>query len=289
MTDNLSKLLEPELNQKSAPESGEITLSKSVDPKLSDSDDKIAVAVAPDESNLEIQDFKTQETLSTPVVSSKILGKRSKPSGASKSKAKQASLVQPTLKEFGSKSLKKDKKKPDQIFKSQEELQRERKNLLKRLRNQKKRDAKVEEKSQESNPSPVVKSQEQLQKERNQNFLRRLTNPKKKDPNVEELSEESDQFQLVEPSFIESKTNLVESRDEILSSLKDLLKAESQIFSFQREAEMRIAQQSVELLKSYEKVLNKRLQDRMKIYSDVLCGKQNSLKEEDSKFENKLS
>ena len=54
MTDNLSKLLEPELNQKSAPESGEITLSKSVDPKLSDSDDKIAVAVAPDESNLEI-------------------------------------------------------------------------------------------------------------------------------------------------------------------------------------------------------------------------------------------
>ena len=161
--------------------------------------------------------------------------------------------------------------------------------MLKRLRNQKKRDAKVEEKSQESNPSPVVKSQEQLQKERNQNFLRRLTNPKKKDPNIEELSEESDQFQLVDPSVIESKTNLVESRDEILSSLKDLLKAESQIFSFQREAEMRIAQQSVELLKSYEKVLNKRLQDRMKIYSDVLCGKQNSLKEEDSKFENKLS
>ena len=85
MTDNLSKLLEPEINEKSVPESGEITLSKSVDPQLSNSDDKIAVAVPPEESNLEIQDLKTQDTLSTPVLSSKILGKRSKPSGASKS------------------------------------------------------------------------------------------------------------------------------------------------------------------------------------------------------------
>lgn len=95
--------------------------------------------------------------------------------------------------------------------------------------------------------------------------------------------------QLFEPSVTKSKTELVESRDAILSSLKDLLKADSQIFSFQREAEIKIVQQSVELLKSYEKVLSKGFQDRMEIYSNVLCGKQNVLKEKDSKSEKKLS
>lgn len=159
--------------------------------------------------------MKTQETLSTPIVSSKILGKRSKPSSATKSKISLRKQVSPKLKGYAfPKSLRKELK-PEQtseISKDSTQLQKEKYNETRNLkRKQKRREAKENNLSQESIPLPVV-----------------------------------------EPSSNDSKVVLIERRNEILSGLKDLLKAEAQIFSFQREAELRIAQQSVELLQNYD-------------------------------------
>ena len=74
-----------------------------------------------------------------------------------------------------------------------------------------------------------------------------------------------------------------------MSGLKDLLKAEAQIFSFQREAELRIAQQSVELLQNYDKFLRDKIQNRLKLYSKSLSDTPNASPIENSKFEQKLS